>query len=371
MAITFYSETPVYYGGFDPGSGEATLSLIPTDDVDLSLDIYTLPSLIADGKAEQLLGRGNLGATLAQVLSEGEYVLTIDGNDYFLGDLIREGRNATDALGDPNRYWSNHSQILLLALAALLIPERCFELRLVTALPVTLYNKDNREKVKQALEGYYHFSFSTKSMEALDREITVKVGYVGMEGQGILVHAGEPDGDQVVFDVGERTFDLLVADGQKLLVTRCHGNEELGVRLLVDDLQHLAKSHKKVLKIEKCHEILHAYANGETLPTLSWINEEQLASEIATSILRAGRALCNFISAHLTNDGENVAGSVDRVYLAGGGAYYFRQIIEELIEDAEKVIVVEDAELANARGYAQLATRLHRAKATIWEYAHA
>src|SRR5947199_7427836 len=75
MTITFHSDTPVYYGGFDPGSGEATLSLIPTDDVDLSLDIYTLPSLIADGKASQLLGRGHLGAQLSQVLSGGDYVL--------------------------------------------------------------------------------------------------------------------------------------------------------------------------------------------------------------------------------------------------------------------------------------------------------
>lgn len=370
--MTIYSNHPaVYYAGFDPGSGEATVNLIAADDIEPVEDIATLPSSIADGNANLLLGRGNVGATLGQVLSEGEYVLSLAGNDYFLGDLVREGRNSTSAIGDPNRYWSDHSRLLLLALSCLLIPESAVELRVVTALPVSLYNRENREKVKRALEGHYRFAFSAPGRDSRTREITVKVGYVAMEGQGILVHCGAPSGEQAVFDIGERTFDLIVADGQKVLVTHCHGNEELGVRLLVDDLQALAKLHKKVLKLEKAHEVLHAYANGEALPALSWISEEQLAEEIAASIQRAGRALCNFISANVTSDGETVAASLDRVYLAGGGAYYFREIIEELIEDAEKVVVVEEPELANARGYAELATRLSVAKADVWGYAHA
>jgi hypothetical protein len=257
------------------------------------------------------MGRGATDATLAQVLSDREYVLGMGDNDYFLGD--------------PNRYWSEHSRLLLLALASILIPERSFELRIVTALPVTLYTRENREQVKKALEGYYRFSFSTQGSHERDREVTIKVGYVGMEGQGILVHCGDASSEQAVFDIGERTFGLIVASGQKLLVSHCYGNKELGVRLLVDDLQSLAKQYRKVIKTDKAHEILYAYANNEPLPPLQWITEESLSNEISTSIQPAGRALSNFISQHLTSDGETVAGSFDRVYLAGGGVYLLSQ----------------------------------------------
>src|SRR5216110_2249157 len=33
---------PIYYAGFDPGSGKAALQVIPTDGIDLSTDILTI-----------------------------------------------------------------------------------------------------------------------------------------------------------------------------------------------------------------------------------------------------------------------------------------------------------------------------------------
>jgi len=356
--------TTIYYGGFDPGSGEATLNLHPADGVEMASDTMTIPSIIADGRPRDLLKRGDTDATLAQVLRDGEYVLSVNGNDYFLGEAIREGRNETDALRDPNRYWSNHARFLLLALACILIPERSFELRLVTALPVSLYDKENRVKMKQALEGYYRCTFATAGQFS-DREITVKVGYVAMEGQGILVHCGEAEGDQAVFDIGERTFDLVVADGQRLLTTKCAG-EEIGVGLIVDDLKNFAKTRRRNLTTTKAHDLLFAYAHNEPLPTLGGVDHEELHEEIGNAIRRAGRTLTSFIAAHLTTDGEDVAASFDRVYLAGGGAYYFRTLIADLIGD-DKVTVVEDAEVANAYGYADLAKQLEQRKADIWE----
>jgi Actin like proteins N terminal domain len=356
--------TTVYYGGFDPGSGEATLHVWPADSVEMAKDTMTIDAIIADGRPRDLLKRGDTDATLAQVLRQGEYVLSINGNDYFLGEAIREGRNETDALRDPNRYWSNHARFLLLTLAGILIAERNVELRLVTALPVSLYDKENRVKMKQALEGYYRYSFATAG-HVSDREVTVKIGYVAMEGQGILVSAGEAEGDQAVFDIGERTFDLIVADGQRLLTTKCVG-EEIGVGLIVDDLKNFTRTKKRHLTTAKAHDVLYAYAHNEPLPVISGVDRDDLYVEIGSAIQRAGRTLTSFISAHLTTDGEDVAASFDRVYLAGGGAYYFRDIIADLIGE-EKITMVEDAEVANAYGYTELAKQLERRKADIWE----
>src|SRR5690242_21188225 len=144
---------PVYYGGFDPGSGRAGLCLVAADGVEITPHLLTIDSLIATGTAETLLGRGDISASLADVLRDGETLIRWQGTDYYLRDLLPEGTNPTDALGDPGRYWGDHARVLLLALACLLVPERSFALRLVTALPVTLYNRENRARMKEALSG--------------------------------------------------------------------------------------------------------------------------------------------------------------------------------------------------------------------------
>lgn len=355
--------TEVYYAGFDPGSGEATLT-VWQEGGDPEGETMTVASLVADGRSLELLKRGDHDATLADVLREGEYVLSMGANEYFLGDAVFEGFNETDALGDPNRYWSNHSRILLLTLACTLIPEQAIELRLVTGLPFTLYERENRVKVMNSLAGYYRCNFAEKGQQS-DREIVVKVGYVAVEGQGILVHCGEVEGDQAVFDIGERTFDLIVANGQQLTISKCAG-EEIGVGLIVDDLKEYARRHRRVIDTVKAHEVLKAYVSGESLPKLGSINADDLFVEIGNSIQRAGRVLKNFIGQTLTNDGEDVAAGLDRVYLAGGGAYYYRDLVYELIGE-EKVIVVAEPELGNALGFCELAQQLENRKADIWE----
>lgn len=356
---------PIFYGGFDPGSGNATLSVVPSDGIEHEINVHTIPSIVSEGDVSQILKRGITPDTpLAQVLHEKEYVLNLHDVDYYLGDLIKEGRKGrgTSAIGDQNRYWSDHSRILLLTLAASMIPERSFELRIVTALPVSLYTNENRKKVKSALENVYRFLFN-----GVQREVLVKVGYVGAEGQGVLVHCGDDSSEQVIFDIGERTFDLVVAEGQRMILSRCKG-DEFGVGQLFDDLVAFGKARKVNLE-RKAHGLLRAYANNQVIPAVSSISGEDIAQEISDSIKRAGRTLKNFISQNLADDGEEMAAQFDRVYLAGGGAYYFEETIREFI-DPHKVKVVEHAEVASALGYTDIAVSLHEKKADIWELAY-
>lgn len=356
------TKKPVFYGGFDPGSGNATLSVVPSDGVEHDINVQTIPSIISEGDVSQLLKRGiTPDVSLSQVLHEGEYVINFGKINYYLGDLIKEGRRGrgTSAIGDQNRYWTDHSRILLLTLAASMIPERSFELRIVTALPVTLYTNENRKKVKSSLENVYRFSFN-----GIQREILVKVGYVGAEGQGILVHCGNDSSEQVVFDIGERTFDLVVAEGQRMLLSQCKGTE-FGVGQLFDDLVAFGKTRKVNLE-RKAHDLLRAYANNQAVPSVSGISGGDITQEISDAIKRAGRTLKNFISQNLADDGEEVATRFDRVYMAGGGAYYFEETIREFI-DPDKIEVVKHAEVASALGYTDIAVSLHEKKADIWE----
>jgi integrase len=224
ISMTKIRNIPTYLGGFDPGTGRAGLTLVSADGVSLENDTMTIDSIVATGNAEKLLKRGDIHATLADVLREDECLITFNSTDYFLCSLVKEGKNSTNAVADPARYWGDHARVLLLALACTLIPERVFALRLVTALPVTLYDRDNRKRMKEALSSYYRFEYNGRV-----REVYVTVGYVAMEGQGALIHCGAQDGEQALLDIGERTVDAIAADGQKLMISLCGGNEELGV----------------------------------------------------------------------------------------------------------------------------------------------
>ena len=355
----------IYYAGYDPGSGIASLKLVPADDVDLAQDIFTLPSAIADGTISDLLDRGDIDATLQQVLREGEYALTLQESDYFLGELVEQGKNSTAALGADLRYWSLHTKILLLALAAKLIPEKHFELRLVTALPVSLYTRENRRKVKDALSGYYRYDMNGRTgIEAL-----VKVGYVAYEGQGVLVHCGQKAGKQGVIDIGERTTDLLGANGQVINGRWCAG-EEIGVGQLVDALKNLGKKYKRIISTDLAHEILKAYAHSHSLPRVTVqqkeeIPEAEMREVIAKAVKRLSRTLTTLISGTWTaQDGGEAGSDFDEVFLAGGGAWYFEQVVRDLIKN---VTFVPDPQDANVRGYAALATGLEDAKEDIWE----
>ncbi len=105
---------PTYYGGFDPGTGRAGLTLVSADGVSLENDTMSIDSIIATGNAEKLLKRGDIHATLADVLREDECIITLNTVDYFLCDLVKEGKNPTNAVADPARYWGDHARVLLI-----------------------------------------------------------------------------------------------------------------------------------------------------------------------------------------------------------------------------------------------------------------
>ena len=366
---TAKSSPAVYYAGYDPGSRIATLYLCSEDNLyEMSL-MLSVPSIVGDGIVADLINTRTTtdpNSLLASLLKKHEYVIEYHGQEYYVGELAeKEGRNATTALGASDRYWSLHSLLLLLTLAAALIPERQFELRVVTALPVTLYKtRENRSLVKKALEGWYPFRFN-----GLDREVVIKVGAVVLEGMGALIQCGEETGRQAVIDIGERTIDLVAADGQTPLGSLCAG-DILGVGQIADELIREVKQqyNGRILSSIEAHEQLYAYANSKPLPRLAAnqkpIPAEEIRNIIDRAIARVGRAINLFISRTWNQEGGTVASNFSPVLLIGGGAYYFEQTIRTLIPLVDQPVDPEDA---NSRGYLDLALSLEDVKATIWE----
>jgi len=365
---TARSASAVYYAGYDPGSRIATLYLCAEDRPDELPLVLSVPSIVGDGLVADLVNTRattDPNAPLASLLKKHEYVLEYEGQEYYVGNLAeQEGKNPTAAHGVSNRYWSRHCLLLLLTLATDLIPERQFELRVVTALPVTLYKaKENRLLVKKALEGWYPFRFNGR-----DREIVVKVGAVVMEGMGALIQYGEETGKQAVIDIGERTIDLVAADGQTPLASLCDG-DILGVGQIADELiREIKQRYKRILSSIEAHEQLYACANSKPLPRLA-ANQQPIPADdirgiIDKAIARVGRAINLYIAQKWNQEGGTVASNFSPVLLIGGGAHYFEQTIRMLIP---LVDLPEDPEDANPKGYLDLALSLQDVKAIIWE----
>src|SRR3981081_4373389 len=106
----YCSHTPVYYAGFEVGSGISGLTVIPADGLTLAQDLATLPSFIADGDIAMLLKGSDPDATLSNVLQQDEYALAWQDHTYFLGNLLVHGNHLDNAFSDERRYWSEHAQ---------------------------------------------------------------------------------------------------------------------------------------------------------------------------------------------------------------------------------------------------------------------
>ncbi len=347
--------SPIYYAGFEVGSGFSGLKIIPADGLALAQDLATLPSFLANGDIPTLLNGSDPDASLAETLQRDDYVLTWQEQTYFLGHLLEHGTHSHNAFNDERRYWSEHAQVLLLCLACMLIPERCFELRLVTALPVSLYDRVRRQKVRQALSQHYHFTFNGRV-----REVQVTCGYVAMEGQGILIHCGDENSQQAVIDGGERTIDLVAADGQRLLLRFCKG-EQFGVGQLVEEIQQLGLRYRRKLSIQKAHALLTAYAHHSSYPRITtgmgFIPDDEITAIIEGSIERLERPLSSFLVGTWNIEGVPAGTQFETIYLGGGGAYYFEGIIRQALEDCH-IVTVANPEYANICGYAELAASL-------------
>lgn len=358
--LSIVKSSDATYGGYDPGSGKTTLC-IETGD---TTKRFTIPSTIATGKLAKIAGRSKqIGAEPASLLDDDEIAIEFDGVEYYVGRLAEEeGENPSNAINDPRRYSGPHSQLLLFATASKLIQDDVFEIRIVTALPASLFNEENRLQVQQSLSRTFNYKFNGKR-----KKITVVVGAVVVEGAGGLALYGDTESNTLVIDYGFRTTDILPARGQKSIVNKCAGIQ-IGVGQVVQDLIDAVLSHKEYggrrLTINQASQILYCYANNEPLPIIKSnrrdIPVETLRGIIYESIRTRGQQLNTQIAQALNVEGATLAAEYDIVIPIGGGAKYFRKILEEIIGDTEDV---EDPQYANPDGYLDIAISM---KEKVW-----
>jgi plasmid segregation protein ParM len=376
---------PHYALGFDFGNAETGAALYdPTHGYLRSL---ALPSATAPGRLADLLRtRAALGEQVGTAtgiparertpLSSNEFVLDVDGSESFVGDLaLTQTRDPWAARGDISRYWSRRALHLLLVASAHLIPERYpeYDLDVVTGLPVETFTAQTRKLVRAALEGDYTFC-----LNGVQRTAHLHIASVIMEGAGALIaHGASRPLTQGCIDVGGRTTDLFVAQGQQPILPLCCG-KPLGIEHISDLLsQRFETVHDRPLRAAERRAILRAavqrkqrtfggrvawaeptiYASGVEVPF------DELAAWCDTLFATAGEDIAAFVGAAWNSSETGAVGAdIAHVILVGGGAYYVADALRERIPHLS---IPPQPELANATGYGALALELARRTAVF------
>jgi plasmid segregation protein ParM len=334
-----------YSVGFDFGNSDTCVVLMGLDKDSRSLSI---PSETSLGELKRL-------QSLGIKIKTTDYIYRDENTELFVGDLaISQGRDSFSARGDVSRYYSDTAIHLLLTTTAALTPyESEIAINMVTGVPVDTYigNPEIRRTVRNTLSGSYNFS-----LNGVDRCTHIAVKSVVMEGAGAMVKYGlNGKVRQGVIDIGGKTTDLFVSNGQEPISSLCK-SIPIGVENAYDQLNAQFESlYRRPLDRSELRDIMYAfingkkpgpiYADGSLIPNVS-----DLARKATNKV---GTEIAAYIAAYWRDNlAGKVASSFARVLLIGGGSYYYKAPIQRQIAN---VSLPDKPEMANAAGYCDVA----------------
>jgi Actin like proteins N terminal domain len=355
---------PTYYLGVDEGNRTTVVSRRDADGLNEIITIF--PSFIAPISLEEQ-ERFSSGLNAATPFGEGEYLLSSEGIHFYVGKLaLRQGSKATDARGAANRYWTEHNRNLLRASIAACIPlEELeqngaynpstnayeFEVRVATGLPVTLYDLERAELIRQAFTGIHTYTFNKRNYI-----VHVLVGPVVMEGTGGLVLYGSALAKKGVIDIGYWSTEIIVMEGGRP-VREGSAGDEIGVGDAADILKaEVMSAFKRELSDDEVRDILLAQARHQELPPITAygkaLPEDRLCVMAESALGSTGSRLKTLIASTWSSVRGYIAADINPVMLVGGGPYYLERYVREVVPHARMPIEPENA---NARAYSLIA----------------
>jgi len=356
---------PIYYLGIDAGNRTTVISRRDADGLNEIITIF--PSFVAPVSLEEQ-ERFNSGLNAATPFGEGEYLLSAgEGLHYYVGKLAqRQGSKATDAKGAANRYWTDHNRVLWRTAIVASIPAEElehngaynpgadayeFEVRIATGLPVSLYDLERAEMIRQAYNGVHRFTFNKRNYI-----IHVLVGPVVMEGTGGLVLYGSAQTKKGVIDIGYWSTEIIVMEGGRPVREGSDG-DEIGVGDAADILKaEVLSAFRRELSDDEVREILFAQARQLELPAITaygkTLPEDRLQTMAENALGSTASRLKTLISSTWSSARGYIAADINPVTLIGGGPYYFERFVQEVVPHAK---MASSPESANARAYSLIA----------------
>lgn len=311
---------------------------------------FVFPSVV--GLGQELRYRSELSVRNRPL---DNLAITIDGKDFFIGDLaIRQSEFASRSL-DPNRAEDRNVKVLMLAGLSLYTQWENETFNVVTGLP-TSYLAAYRDAWVNNLRGSHVVKFRSNGQEK-EKTITIEKLRIVPQPLGTLYdRALNPTGaiqdedlaslSVGVVDIGFKTTDFAVAD-QLEFIDHLGGSTPIGLSnaygLIADRLRQEFKIDKEQ------HELDRIVERGEV----------RIAGKVY-DISRTKREVFERIAHKIITDLDSLWDyrNLDVIFFSGGGA---QALAEWLLPEFRNALLADSPQVANARGFLKYANNIFRA----------
>jgi plasmid segregation protein ParM len=283
-------------------------------------------------------------------------MVSVGGRRYFVGRLaVRQSEIAARSL-DPNRVQDKNVKVLLLAGLSVFASEPQQSFNVVTGLP-TNYYASYRDGLAEALRGAHELTVHEGNG---DRDLVLDVDKVKVVPQpfGTLYDQTLDDTGRVVdqdlsrakvgiIDIGFKTADFAVADGMEF-IDRLSTSTTTGLAsaygIIAGKLREIFAIDKENWEMDEIVERGEIRIAGKGYD-LSEFKKETL-EWVAAKLITVVDSLWDYRD-------------LDRILITGGGGQPLGQY---LMTEFPNAMIVENAQMANARGFHKLARRVFKSE---------
>jgi len=297
--------------------------------------------------------------TLAPALEPDKVIIQLQGESmaYAFGHYaLEQTKDPWTGRGDHLRYASSYAVRGLLAISALMQPEKEYGLYVVAGIPADYYFRfpELRKQIKAKLDGTYTFTLDGETW----RTAHVEVATVVMEGAGALIayHDLDTTKEAAVIDIGGGTTDLYAQNGAKPIDKYCKG-EHIAVQNATNILKKaFTRTYKRDLTDKEARDIMRAFASGKKsdFPNISTFGTPVPVKDLQEMVEEAVNIIAEDIVGFIGATWQDAIARFVPILLIGGGTYYFFDAVKNRIEH---VVEHPDPVFANPIGYATLAAR--------------
>lgn len=310
------------------------------------LQDYVFPSVV--GAGQNLAYRSELTTYLDPI---DNLSITIDEKPYFVGELaIRQSEFPSRSLGE-NHAREKNTKILLLAALALFAPNDVQAFNVITGL-ATSYYLGFKDELADMIKGSHKVTINTDGVEHTKSIVVEQVKIIPqplgtlfhklMDPQGALVDKEMGRSRIGIIDVGFRTTDFAVVDRLEYID-----------KLSYSSITGMAKAY--ALIAEYLRNEFRVYKENFELDTV--VREAKIKIAGKNHVLnKVKKDAFDQVASKIITEMDSLwdRRELDMILVSGGGG---QALAEVLLPDYETAVVVDDAQMANARGYLKLAKK--------------
>ncbi|ABY92040.1 ParM/StbA family protein [Thermoanaerobacter brockii subsp. lactiethylicus] len=306
------------------------------------------PSLV--GNAYERVLSGLFGTDNNKADNMHVVIVNENKEEYFVGELARrEGKNVSYAFDEDKIYHPN-TRALLTASCLLLLPEEEVPVHIVTGLPLEQYIH-KKEEFKNMLKNFKVMAY----FKGDEKVKTIKFEKVTIfpQAAGAVYHAVMADiqkylvkGSYIgLIDIGFKTTDYIVFMVEDKLILRedMSGTVEVGMSALNNTVDKIF-TQRTGSKID-VSELIRLISDGKIFYKGRELDFTKEIDAVRSEIARVMKDKIKLIWGSKLD-------FFNTVFLAGGGA---KELVEYMKDFYEKIVLVKNAQFANARGFLKVA----------------